>query len=58
MLWFNRFRWNRITTGDTRGGHQVWVYGRAGQPCRRCGTAIKQDDTGDRIAYWCASCQR
>ena len=58
MLWLNRFRWNRITTGDTRGGRQLWVYGRAGRPCRRCGTAIKQDDTGDRIAYWCGSCQR
>lgn len=58
MLWFNRFRWNRITTGDTRGGRQMWVYGRAGRPCRRCGTPIRQDDSGDRIAYWCASCQR
>ncbi len=58
MLWANRFRWNRITTGDTRGGRQMWVYGRVGQPCRRCGTPITQDDSGDRIAYWCASCQR
>jgi endonuclease VIII len=58
MLWLNRFRWNRITTGDSRGGRQVWVYGRAGRPCHRCGTTIKQDDTGERIVYWCASCQR
>ena len=28
----------RSTTGDLRRGRQTWVYGRAGQPCRRCGT--------------------
>jgi endonuclease-8 len=58
MLWSNRFRWNRCTTGDTRGGRQLWVYGRAGQPCRRCGTPINCDDTGERVAYWCPACQR
>jgi endonuclease-8 len=58
MLWANRFRWNRCTTGDTRAGRQLWVYGRAGQNCRRCGTCINVDDTGERVAYWCPSCQR
>jgi endonuclease-8 len=29
------------TTGDTRKGQQLWVYRRAGQPCRRCGTRIR-----------------
>jgi endonuclease-8 len=58
MLWANRFRWNRCTTGDTRAGRQLWVYGRAGQNCRRCGTGINVDDTGERVAYWCPSCQR
>ncbi|MDT5351359.1 MAG: endonuclease [Mycobacterium sp.] len=58
MLWANRFRWNRCTTGDTRAGRQLWVYGRAGQPCRRCGTPINYDDTGERVAYWCPTCQR
>src|ERR1700728_4743392 len=53
MLWLNRFRWNRCTTGDTRPGRQLWVYGRAGQDCRRCGTCINVDDTGERVAYWC-----
>ncbi len=57
MLWANRSRWNRCTTGDTRSGRQLWVYGRAGQQCRRCGTAIEKDDTGDRGAYWCPACQ-
>ncbi len=58
MLWANRSRWNRCTTGDTRIGNQLWVYGRAGQPCRRCGTIIESDNTGDRVTYWCPSCQR
>jgi endonuclease VIII len=58
MLWANRFRQNRCTTGDTRAGRQLWVYGRAGQSCRRCDTPIKRDDGGERVAYWCPACQR
>jgi endonuclease VIII len=58
MLWANRFRWNRCTTGDTRAGRQLWVYGREGQNCRRCGARIQRDDTGERVAYWCPICQR
>jgi endonuclease-8 len=58
MLWLNRSRWNRTTTGDTRGGRELWVYGRDGKPCRRCGTAIKRDGSGDRVRYWCPNCQQ
>jgi endonuclease-8 len=58
MLWVNRFRQNRCTTGDTRPGRQVWVYGRRGESCRRCGTPIAYDDSGERVAYWCPVCQR
>jgi endonuclease-8 len=58
MLWTNRFRWNRCTTGDTRAGRQLWVYGRAGEPCRRCGTPIEFGETAERVAYWCPGCQR
>ncbi|HET7741194.1 MAG TPA: endonuclease VIII Nei2 [Mycobacterium sp.] len=57
MLWLNRSRVNRVTTGDTRPGRDLWVYGRTGRPCRRCGTSISSDNTGDRIAFWCPSCQ-
>lgn len=57
MLWLNRSRWNRTTTGNTRRGQELWVYGRAGLPCRRCGTAILTDSTGDRVTYWCPVCQ-
>ena len=36
-----------------------WVYGRAGLPCRRCGTTIRSRRQGDgaRTAYWCPFCQ-
>ena len=36
------------------------VYGRAGQPCRRCGTPIRAQRQGEqaRTTYWCPSCQR
>ena len=58
MLWINRFRWNRCTTGDTRAGRQLWVYGRAGRPCRRCGTRVEYSGTGERVTYRCPVCQR
>lgn len=58
MLWLNKSRLNRVTTGDSRRGQQVWVYGRAGEPCRRCRTPIEADRSGDRIMFWCPNCQR
>jgi endonuclease-8 len=57
MLWLNRSRWDRTTTGDTRRGRELWVYGRAGLPCRRCGTLIESDSSGERISFWCPVCQ-
>jgi endonuclease-8 len=51
----------RVTTGNPRKGQQYWVYGRAGQPCRRCGTRIRSGEQGEpgveRVTYWCPSCQ-
>ncbi|ORV91706.1 endonuclease VIII Nei2 [Mycolicibacterium iranicum] len=58
MLWLNRLRINRTTTGNTRPGQDVWVYGRAGLPCRRCGTPIETDKDTERVTYWCPNCQR
>ncbi|MEV6978963.1 DNA-formamidopyrimidine glycosylase family protein [Kitasatospora sp. NPDC093806] len=62
LLDANKLRPGHITTGDTRRGHQQWVYGRAGRPCARCGTAVLTARQGtppqDRIAYWCPYCQR
>jgi len=34
------------------------VYGREGQPCPRCGTAIRSVRQGQRATYFCPSCQR
>jgi formamidopyrimidine-DNA glycosylase len=52
----------QVTTGDTRRGHTHWVYGRAGRPCRRCGTPVQFRDsvTGQpyaRETWWCPTCQ-
>lgn len=61
MLWANRLRRDRTTTGNSRPGQQLWVYGRAGQPCRRCRSRVARtqpgSDAADRISYWCPSCQ-
>lgn len=58
----NRDRGLRITTGDTRRGRNTWVYGRGGQPCRRCGTLIRSAGLGrteseERVTYFCPVCQ-
>jgi endonuclease VIII len=40
-------------------GDRVWVYGRRGKPCRRCGATIRARRQGPdaRTTYWCAVCQ-
>jgi formamidopyrimidine-DNA glycosylase len=34
------------------------AYGRAGRPCRRCGTPIRRDPFMNRSSYFCPRCQR
>ncbi|MBC7292141.1 MAG: Fpg/Nei family DNA glycosylase [Actinotalea sp.] len=34
------------------------VYGRAGEPCLRCGTPIALAEMAGRKLYWCPGCQR
>jgi len=34
------------------------VYGRAGEACQVCGTAIRQVVLGQRSTFWCPHCQR
>jgi formamidopyrimidine-DNA glycosylase len=57
----NRTTGSQITTGDTRPGRTHWVAARTGKPCRRCGTPIgkadQPSDDGDRVTYWCPTCQ-
>jgi len=61
LLDANKDRYGHITTGDRRPGREHWVYGRAGRPCRRCGTRIRRadqpSDAGDRATFWCPRCQ-
>ena len=34
------------------------AYGREGEPCARCGTAIRREAFMNRSSFWCPSCQR
>lgn len=49
----------RRTTHEDDPGESLWVYGRAGEPCRRCGEAIRRRLQGAeaRVTFWCARCQ-
>ena len=49
----------RRTTGRADPSARLWVYGRAGKPCRRCGTPIQRRRHGPhaRSTYWCERCQ-
>jgi formamidopyrimidine-DNA glycosylase len=35
-----------------------FVYGRAGEPCRVCGTTVRATRHGQRASYYCPRCQR
>ena len=50
----------RRTTHESDPGASLWVYGRAGQPCRKCGKPIESRLQGPnaRVSFWCAECQR
>lgn len=37
--------------------HHLMVYGRAGEPCGRCGAAIRHLVIGQRSSHFCARCQ-
>jgi endonuclease-8 len=57
----NRAGGRRVTTDDPRRGRELWVYGRAGRPCRRCGTPIRSFTQGPpgegRVTSSCPGCQ-
>jgi endonuclease VIII len=50
---------NRRTTHSSNREERLWVYGRQGQECRRCGTAVMMRKQGvqARSTYWCPECQ-
>ncbi len=45
--------------GERPALHRAQVYGRAGQPCPRCATAICSRGQGEenRLTFWCPGCQ-
>ena len=45
---------------NAQGNHQeaLQVYGRAGEPCFRCGTVLKRTVVGGRTTVYCPRCQR
>ncbi len=49
----------RRTTGNTNREQRLWVYGRQGRECRRCGGTIlsRKQGADARSTYWCAVCQ-
>jgi endonuclease-8 len=51
--------WPRQTTGRADPRERLWVYGRGGRPCRRCGTPVAYARLGPeaRSTYWCPRCQ-
>ena len=36
---------------------KLYVYERAGEPCRKCGALVKHRVQGQRSTYWCGDCQ-
>ncbi|MEA2662520.1 MAG: formamidopyrimidine-DNA glycosylase [Chloroflexota bacterium] len=47
-------------SGGKRGGmqHEFVAYGRAGEPCDRCGASLRRTVIGGRSTYHCPRCQR
>jgi endonuclease-8 len=49
----------RRTTHESDPTASLWVYGRNGEPCRRCGEPIRLRKQGPdaRVTFWCQRCQ-
>lgn len=49
------------TVGPRGPRSRLWVYGRAGRPCKRCGSLVRSTTIGGdlpRRLYWCPACQQ
>ena len=55
----NRGGGARVTRPGAARHESLWIYGRAGKPCRVCGTIVRLRRQGDagRTTYYCPSCQ-
>jgi endonuclease-8 len=49
----------RRTTHESDPSASLWVYGRKGEPCRRCGEPVRRRIQGPdaRVTFWCQRCQ-
>jgi endonuclease-8 len=58
LVGFARERMRLVLDGG-RAGRPREVYRRAGRPCPRCGTPIRQRGQGEnnRLTFWCPGCQ-
>jgi endonuclease-8 len=59
LLLANAHRGPRRTTASLDPSARLWVYGRRGRSCRRCGAVIRSGRLGPhaRSTYWCPACQ-
>jgi endonuclease-8 len=50
---------HRRTTHQSDPTASLWVYGRRGEPCRKCGDPIRRRIQGPdaRVTFWCQQCQ-
>ena len=50
---------SRRTTHNANEKNRLWVYGRRGLECRRCGGTVeyRKQGPGARSTYWCPDCQ-
>jgi len=50
---------SRRTMNSIDPSRRSWVYGRRGEPCRRCGAAIlmRRQGAEARTTFWCPACQ-
>lgn len=50
---------HRRTTHDSDPAESLWVYGRAGEPCRKCEERVECRLQGPdvRMTFWCPRCQ-
>ena len=50
---------HRRTTHESDPSASLWVYGRHGEPCRRCGEPVRRRIQGPdaRVTFWCRQCQ-
>jgi endonuclease-8 len=50
---------HRRTTRSFDPSLRVWVYGRGGELCRKCGARIRRRIQGPdaRVTFWCQQCQ-